>query len=110
MPKARFDFPGLRDRGQWSQFTKGVFVLKADSVPTERAQCTGLGIPPCVRIVVASVGSTTLRGIDFVLRPGEVLGLVGEQGELVEQGTQADLVKRPERRYARLHALQVGVV
>ena len=36
--------------------------------------------------------------------------LVLEQGELVEQGTHADLVKRSEGRYARLHALQMGAV
>ena len=36
--------------------------------------------------------------------------LVLEQGELVEQGTHAELVKRPEGRYARLHALQMGAV
>ena len=34
--------------------------------------------------------------------------LVVEAGEVVEQGAHADLVKRPDGRYARLHALQVG--
>ena len=36
--------------------------------------------------------------------------LVLEQGELVEQGTHAELVKRPEGPCARLHALQMGTV
>ena len=36
--------------------------------------------------------------------------LVLEQGELVEQGTHAELVKRPEGPYARQHALQMGTV
>ena len=33
---------------------------------------------------------------------------VREHGELVEQGTHAEFVKRPAGRYARLHALQMG--
>ncbi len=35
--------------------------------------------------------------------------LVLEQGEVAEEGTHAELVKRPQGRYARLHALQMGV-
>jgi ATP-binding cassette, subfamily B, bacterial HlyB/CyaB len=34
--------------------------------------------------------------------------LVLEQGEVVEEGPHAELIKRPEGRYARLHALQAG--
>ena len=34
--------------------------------------------------------------------------LVMEGGQIVEQGSHVDLVKRPEGRYARLHALQAG--
>jgi subfamily B ATP-binding cassette protein HlyB/CyaB len=34
--------------------------------------------------------------------------LVMEQGELVEHGTHADLVKQPDGRYARLYAMQAG--
>ena len=34
--------------------------------------------------------------------------LVMESGEVVEQGPHAELVKRPEGRYARLHAMQAG--
>ena len=34
--------------------------------------------------------------------------VVMEAGEVVEQGAHADLVKRPDGRYARLHALQAG--
>ena len=31
-----------------------------------------------------------------------------EQGEIADQGRHAELVKRPEGRYARLYALQAG--
>jgi subfamily B ATP-binding cassette protein HlyB/CyaB len=34
--------------------------------------------------------------------------LVMDGGEIVEHGAHADLLKRPEGRYARLHAMQVG--
>lgn len=34
--------------------------------------------------------------------------LVLEQGEVAEDGTHAELVKRPQGRYARLHALKAG--
>jgi subfamily B ATP-binding cassette protein HlyB/CyaB len=34
--------------------------------------------------------------------------LVMEAGEVVEQGAHSDLLKRPESRYARLHAMQAG--
>lgn len=34
--------------------------------------------------------------------------LVIEQGEIVEGGSHAELVKMPQGRYARLHAMQVG--
>jgi subfamily B ATP-binding cassette protein HlyB/CyaB len=34
--------------------------------------------------------------------------IVMDQGEIVEDGTHADLVKRPDGRYARLHALQAS--
>jgi subfamily B ATP-binding cassette protein HlyB/CyaB len=34
--------------------------------------------------------------------------LVMEKGEIVEQGAHADLVKKPDGRYARLHAMQAG--
>ena len=34
--------------------------------------------------------------------------MVLEQGEVVEEGPHAELIKRPNGRYARLHALQMG--
>jgi ATP-binding cassette, subfamily B, bacterial HlyB/CyaB len=34
--------------------------------------------------------------------------LVMENGEIVEHGTHGDLLKRPDGRYARLHAMQAG--
>src|SRR3954469_15406000 len=34
--------------------------------------------------------------------------LVVDQGEIVEQGSHAELLKQPEGRYARLHAMQAG--
>jgi subfamily B ATP-binding cassette protein HlyB/CyaB len=34
--------------------------------------------------------------------------LVVEHGEIVEQGSHAELLKQPEGRYARLHAMQAG--
>jgi subfamily B ATP-binding cassette protein HlyB/CyaB len=33
---------------------------------------------------------------------------VVEQGEIVEQGGHAELLRHPEGRYARLHAMQAG--
>jgi ABC-type multidrug transport system fused ATPase/permease subunit len=40
---------------------------------------------------------STLRGVDRIL--------VFHQGRIVEDGTPAELISRPEGRYARLHAL-----
>jgi ATP-binding cassette, subfamily B, bacterial HlyB/CyaB len=34
--------------------------------------------------------------------------LVLEKGEVVERGSHAELLRRPEGRYARLHAMQSG--
>jgi len=34
--------------------------------------------------------------------------MVLEQGEVVEEGPHAELIKRPDGRYARLHAMQMG--
>ena len=34
--------------------------------------------------------------------------LVMDHGEVVEEGTHADLMRRPEGRYAHLHSLQAG--
>jgi subfamily B ATP-binding cassette protein HlyB/CyaB len=35
--------------------------------------------------------------------------MVLEQGDVVEEGPHAELIKRPNGRYARLHAMQMGV-
>jgi subfamily B ATP-binding cassette protein HlyB/CyaB len=34
--------------------------------------------------------------------------LVLDNGEIIEQGTHAELLNRPEGRYARLYAMQAG--
>jgi ABC-type multidrug transport system fused ATPase/permease subunit len=45
---------------------------------------------------------STLRGVDRVL--------VFKDGSIVEDGTIAELINRPGGHYARLHALQSGVI